>query len=141
MLITYQPTVDIEKSARFTLDNMSTYYQKYGVNWDLAKIVEQVSELDNKDIVCEGEIIGVLRVSVDGEDFHIRDIQIASHYQNKGIGEQVLAHALELAKGYDTGALKLKVFKVSPAHRLYKRNGFELVSEDDRFYYMSKNVS
>jgi hypothetical protein len=41
------------------------------------------------------------------------------------------------AKEHCSRALKLRVFKNSPAVSLYKRHGFGLTNEDERFYYMS----
>jgi hypothetical protein len=49
--------------------------------------------------------------------------------------------ALQSNLGTNLGTIKLKVFKISPAVALYKRNGFEVESEDDRFFHMVAKVS
>jgi GNAT superfamily N-acetyltransferase len=68
-------------------------------------------------------------------------VQVNAPFQNKGIGAHALAESLRLAKQSNAKKLSLKVFKISPAQRLYKREGFILVSEDERFYYMEKEIT
>ena len=49
--------------------------------------------------------------------------------------------AKRLTLNYGLKDLKLRVFKISPAINLYKRNGFTVESEDDRFFNMVAKVS
>jgi len=140
-VIAYQPASDLSKSADITFNNMRSYYEHYSVDWDQAKILEQISDLSNWDILSDDEVVGAIRLSFDSDGCYLRDLQVNEQFRNKGIGAAALAESTRLAKKSGAQKLKLRVFKISPAHHLYKRNGFSLVSEDDRFYYMEQEVS
>ncbi|TVO37421.1 GNAT family N-acetyltransferase [Vibrio algivorus] len=140
MNVSYLPTDDVAFSAELTYQNMSPYYEKYGVEWQQQQIVEQVKSLDNWDIVAEGKVVGTFRLAFDADSCYLRDLQISSFYQNKGVGSAVLKEVERLALQSDSKKVKLKVFKVSPAFHLYQRSGFVVVKEDDRFFYMEKRL-
>ncbi len=140
-MISYQPAGDLSKSAEITYDNMRTYYAHFSVDWKQPKILEQIVNLDNWDILSNGELIGALRLSFDSDGCYLRDLQVSSLFQNKGIGAEALAESVRLAQKSGAKKLSLRVFKISPAHHLYKRKGFTVVREDDRFYYMEKEIS
>ncbi|MEL4430755.1 GNAT family N-acetyltransferase [Shewanella mangrovisoli] len=139
-MVTFRPAKDLAKAAHFTLTNMRPYYEQYSVDWDEAQIEQMTQELVNLDILFEEELVGVVRLSFDIEECWLRDLQVDQCYQNRGIGSIAIAEAERLAKEHGSHILKLKVFKNSPAVHLYKRLGFGLTSEDDRFYYMSRAV-
>ena len=138
--ISFKLTQDLSKSAAITYDNMRSYYEHYGVGWQESKILEQIVDLDNWDILCDGQLIGALRLSFDADSCWLRDLQIIKDFQNKGIGGAVLAEAKRRAEESGAYRLMLKVFKISPAYRLYDKFGFTLTNEDDRFYYMELDV-
>lgn len=140
-MVTFRPTKDLAKAAHFTLSNMQPYYEQYSVDWDQAQIVQMTQELVNFDILFEEKLVGIVRLSFDTEECWLRDLQVDQSYLNRGIGSIAIAEAERLAKEHGSHILKLKVFKNSPAVHLYKRQGFGLTSEDDRFYYMSRAVS
>ena len=140
-MVTFRPTNDLARAANFTLSNMRPYYEQHSVDWDEAKIEKMTRELVNFDILLEEKLVGVIRLSFDIEECWLRDLQVDQSYQNRGIGSIALAEAERLAKEHCSHILKLRVFKNSPAVHLYKRQGFGLTSEDDRFYYMSRAVS
>ena len=71
----------------------------------------------------------------------LRDLQVNPEYQNKGIGAQALAEAKHLAIKSGAKKINLRVFKVSPAFHLYKRNGFTVSHDDDKFYYMEQQIA
>lgn len=139
-MVTFRPTKDLAKAAHFTLSNMRPYYAQYAVDWDQAQIEQMTQDLVNFDILFEEKLVGVVRLSFDTEVCWLRDLQVDQSYQNRGIGSIAIAEAERLAKEHGSHILKLKVFKNSPAVHLYKRQGFGLTSEDDRFYYMSRAV-
>ncbi|RUO76538.1 GNAT family N-acetyltransferase [Pseudidiomarina taiwanensis] len=139
-MVTFRSSKDLAVAAHFTLSNMQQYYDHYAVDWDAAQIEKMTQELVNLDILFQGKLVGVMRLSYDPEACWLRDLQIEQSYQNQGIGSIAIAEALRLAREHCASALKLKVFKNSPAVHLYKRQGFDLTSEDERFYYMSRPV-
>jgi len=140
-VISYQPVCDLSKSAEITYKNMRPYYEHYLVDWEQPKILEQILSLDNWDILSDGEVVGVIRLSFDSNECYLRDLQVSEEFRNKGIGAAALAESTRLALASGAKKLKLRVFKISPAHHLYKRKGFKLVSEDEKFYYMEKATS
>lgn len=124
-----------------TYDNMRSYYEHYSVDWDQARILEQILKLENWDIVLNGEVVGVIRLVFDHENCYLRDLQVCEKFQNKGIGASALDESLRLARESGAIQLRLRAFKISPAHHLYKRLGFSVVTEDDRFFSMTKKIS
>lgn len=140
-MVTFRPAEDLAKAASLTLTNMRQYYEQYSVEWDAAQIEAMTQELVNLDIVLDGEPIGVIRLSFDSEGCYLRDLQVDQKYQNQGIGSYALAEADRLARHSNSQMLRLRVFKNSPAVHLYKRQGFSLTGEDERFYYMSRTVA
>ena len=119
---------------------MRQYYEHYLVDWKQAKILEQILNLDNWDILSGGEIVGAIRLSFDSDECYLRDLQVVEEFRNKGVGTAALVESTRLAQAAGVRKLKLRSFKISPAHHLYKRNGFTLVSEDERFYYMQQVI-
>jgi GNAT superfamily N-acetyltransferase len=140
-MVTYRTANDLSKSAKITYDNMRSYYAHYSVDWKQPKILEQIVGLDNWDILSSGEVIGALRLSFDNDGCYLRDLQVSALFQNKGIGAEALSEAMRLAKKYGAKKIKLRVFKISPAHHLYQRKGFTVVSDDERFYYMEQEIN
>ncbi|GIU44729.1 acetyltransferase [Shewanella sairae] len=132
---------DLASAAELTLRNMQPYYKKYGLNWDSQTILTMTEDLDNHQILLNGEPVGVLRLSFKDDSCQLRDLQVDSRFQNKGIGKQVLSEVVRIAKQasfklIELKFIELKVFKISPAVRLYQAFGFSVVQQDDRFYYM-----
>ena len=60
---------------------------------------------------------------------------ILPEYMNKGIGSYLLEKILNDNENTSLIA-KLTVLKINPAISLYQRHGFEIVKEDEIFYYM-----
>jgi ribosomal protein S18 acetylase RimI-like enzyme len=91
---------------------------------------------DYNIIVVNNKDIGVFAVdeSCYGESY-ISEISLIEEYQNKGIGTDILNKLLtkNKEKGLKT---KLKVFKNSPAKRLYERLGFSIYGENESHYQM-----
>ncbi|RUO69401.1 GNAT family N-acetyltransferase [Idiomarina ramblicola] len=140
-MISYQPTTNLSKSADITYQNMRSYYERYSVDWDQPKIVEQISCLQNWDILLDGEVVGALRLEFDDGGCYLRDLQVSEPFQNKGIGAAALTESFRLARESHAQQIRLRVFKISSAHNLYKRFGFKVVSEDDRFFNMALDTA
>ena len=140
-MVTFRPAEDLAKAAHVTLSNMRPYYQQYSVDWDEAQIENMTQQLVNFDILLQEKPVGVMRLSFDAEECWLRDLQVEQHFQNRGIGAIALAEVERLATEHCCKMLQLRVFKTSPAVHLYRRQGFDLTSEDERFYYMSRLLS
>jgi GNAT superfamily N-acetyltransferase len=139
-VVSYQQTKDLSASAKMTFLNMRSYYEQYSVEWDSLKIEEQIRDLTNFDIMLNGEIVGAIRLVFDDDSCYIRDLQVSEQHQGKGLGALAFTECERLAVEAGVNRLKLRVFKISPAFRLYERVGFVVDSADDRFYNMSKKL-
>lgn len=137
-MISYQKCQQLSQTAEITYNNMLPYYKHYAVDWDKNKIEKQIANLQNWDILYGGEIIGAFRLDFESSHCYLRDLQIKSKFQNKGIGAKALEECQRLALQQDMRNIRLKVFKISPAYNLYVREGFIVCKEDERFYYMEK---
>ena len=140
-MITYQRCQDLSHSANITYNNMQPYYAHHNVDWDQANILQLIAELDNWDIISNGEVIGAIRLAFDSEGCYLRDLQVSTEHQNQGIGAQAIQEAKRLALNAGANTLRLRVMKISPAYHLYARNGFVTSHEDERFYYMEQDIS
>ncbi|WP_369743968.1 GNAT family N-acetyltransferase [Pseudidiomarina sp. PP-1MA] len=140
-MISFQRTENLSASALMTYENMRSYYEHYAVDWDCSKIEEQIRDLVNFDLLLKGEVVGAIRLAFDNDSCYVRDLQVSHNHQNKGFGAAALAECERLAINSGTNCLKLRVFRISPAYKLYVRSGFVVDSEDERFYNMSKMLS
>ena len=140
MDITFQRSKNLHDAAILTFSNMRSYYERYAVDWDAKLIEEKTRDLENYDICFGANIIGIFRLQYENSYCYLRDIQVKPSYQNRGIGQIVLNEVkrLSLKKGLHT--VKLRVFKISPAIELYKRNGFITESEDERFLNLETHL-
>ena len=139
--ITFIRSENLQRAANFTFENMHVYYEQFAPDWDATKVLEVTSNLDNFDILFQGEVVGVMRLEFEDECCVLRDLQVIQDFQSKGIGKKALVEAKRLATRANLSSLKLRVLKISPAIKLYERNGFVLQSEDERFFYMAAEVS
>ena len=136
----FKPAQDLSRAAKLTLENMSSYYQRFDVNWDEAQVIESTKALDNYDLFSESEFIGIMRVEYTDSSCWLRDLQVRPECQNKGYGALAIEEVVRMARQRDRHQVELKVFKCSPAHHLYRRVGFSVRSEDERFYYMVRSI-
>jgi ribosomal protein S18 acetylase RimI-like enzyme len=121
---------EYEFGLSLTRSNMLGYYRKHGLIWrnDLFRASWDRSE---NYIVEWAEIpIGVLRLDVEGEALHVRDIHIVSTHRNLGAGTFLLGRAREIGRARGLSLLRLRVFSDNPAAVLYRRAGFRTVGEE-----------
>jgi GNAT superfamily N-acetyltransferase len=86
-------------------------------------------------ILLANEPVGLLKVSRDGMDWDLIQIQLAPSLQGQGFGAQIIQSVISEAR--DAGAsLKLDVLKVNPARRLYERLGFTVITETAHLFEM-----
>jgi ribosomal protein S18 acetylase RimI-like enzyme len=91
---------------------------------------------DCAQIVLVGdEAVGLLKVSRDGGDWYVHQIQLKPLWQGQGLGTWLIQSVIDDAR--TAGAsLRLDVLKANPARRLYERLGFIVVEETPRVYEM-----
>lgn len=120
---------------------MRDYYAQFAPDWDESKVLSVTANLINYDIQIDGDTVGVMRLEYEGNTCILRDLQVIPSAQNKGIGSAAIKEAERLALEANSNSLTLRVFKISPAVSLYKRAGFIVQSEDDRFFNMVKPLN
>jgi ribosomal protein S18 acetylase RimI-like enzyme len=130
---------DIEFLINLRNETMLTHFLNAGITQNIENIREIVLyRLDCAQIIIiNGEKGGLVKVIKKKGVWELYQIQIATKYQGKGIGSQIIMEVLRNAKqmGVD---VTLNVLKNNPAKRLYKRLGFTIHKEDLYFYNMVK---
>lgn len=135
------PTTNLQRAAEFTFANMRDYYAQFAPDWDESKVLSVTANLINYDIQIDGDTVGVMRLEYESNTCILRDLQVIPSAQNKGIGSAAIKEAERLALEANSNSLTLRAFKISPAVSLYKRAGFIVQSEDDRFFNMIKPLN
>ncbi|WP_448566174.1 GNAT family N-acetyltransferase [Thalassotalea ganghwensis] len=86
-------------------------------------------------ILFNGEPIGLVKLGLLTDRFHIRQLQILNEFCNIGIGSKVLSLIKEKAKQRSL-PITLNVLLENPAKRLYEREGFVIEGQNDIEYQM-----
>lgn len=141
MKITFVPSSDLQRAADVTFENMRDYYAQFSPNWNASKVLDVTTELINYDIQLDAKTVGVMRLQFEQSNCILRDLQVISGAQNQGIGSAAIKEVEKLALKANASAITLRVFKISPAVSLYKKVGFVILSEDERFFNMAKRLS
>ncbi len=117
---------------------MDVYLSDAGIETSEAYHLSRINEHyeDSNIILCDSQVIGLLKLGVLDESVHIRQFQILPEFQNRGIGAKVL----ELVKRKATELnlpVTLSVLLHNPAKSLYLRSGFKVI-EKNEFEYQLK---
>ena len=93
-------------------------------------------ESEKQLILIDDERVGYLELSERDETLHIINIQISSHHQGKGLGDQVMRDLLKRASSRGCG-VELGVFKVNTrALKFYERLDFHIVGSSETHWEM-----
>ncbi|QUJ66230.1 GNAT family N-acetyltransferase [Photobacterium sp. GJ3] len=129
MKVTFVRGTDLFFAEHLTKTNMSGYYQTHGIVWDRHQFLCSWDEFDNYE-VYDGQIrVGVVRLSYSESTTYLRDLQLVSDVQGKGIGTQCLDIVRHHALKRKSQRLVLRVFRENPAIKLYESKGFTKRSE------------
>lgn len=111
----------------FDLDNIDRHYLQSGG-------VFYVGHID-------GAIIGTSAVRrMDDNRCEIKRIYVRDDFRGRGFGKKLFLKALEFAgQNYSVAVLKTDA-RLTDATRLYLKNGFSVVKEEDGVVYFSKNM-
>lgn len=90
---------------------------------------------DNSIILFQQQPIGRMLVDREAGTFVLVDIAIVAGFRNKGIGSYLIKHLMKEA-AREGKAIKLFVYRQSPALQLYQRLGFSIVAGDDVYLEM-----
>ena len=86
-------------------------------------------------VECGGEIAGYTVVAIAAEEGHLLNLSVAAPWQRQGVGRQLLAFVLRLARDYSTVKIVLEVRPSNLAARaLYAAAGFAEVGLRRGYY-------
>lgn len=90
-------------------------------------------------IALDGSDVGWLQCALQNDALFVVQLFIDAPFQGRGIGTEVLDRVV--GEGRALGrATALGVLKTNPALRLYARLGFVITHEDDRKFYMRRDL-
>jgi GNAT superfamily N-acetyltransferase len=97
----------------------------------------QVDEV--RIITLDGADIGWLQSRTQDSTFFLAQFFVEAPLQRRGIGTAVM-HRLFDEAAHTGHAMTLAMVKINPAKRLYDRLGFRVAHEDDRRFYMRREL-
>lgn len=74
------------------------------------------------------------------EALFIAQIIVERRFQRRGVGTEIMKRLIADAAQMGLPLL-LSVVKINPARRLYQRLGFQITHEDERKYYMKRDIN
>lgn len=111
----------------FDLDDPKKYYIDQGGMFYVLEI--------------DGKVVGTIGVINKGKIAELKRWYVDKDYQGKGYGSQLLDKAILYCK--EKGFKKIEFEtnkKFTKAHLLYKKRGFKTIKEDERSFYMEKEL-
>ena len=95
---------------------------------------------------CGGNVVGAVWTRIIDDYGHIdKDtpslaMSIYKDFRGFGIGTALMNKMIKLLKSKDYARVSLSVQKANCAYKLYKKVGFEVISENDEDYIMVKKL-
>lgn len=99
-----------------------------------ARILTQV-----RIITLDGADVGWIQATTRNDGLFVAQLFVDGPFQRRGIGTEVMNRVIADA-ARSNQAVQLAVVKTNPALRLYERLGFRITHEDDRKFYMKRDV-
>lgn len=121
-----------------TCQAMNRYYEHYGFLWSNDGFDTAWAGRKSWLICRDDEVLGYVSVSLDDDALFIRELHLSETYRGQGAGAWVLEQMVEKASALGLGALRLTVFKINPASKLYLRHGLHIVREEHCFWQMER---
>ncbi len=100
------------------------HYERVMYRYECAQVIER-----------DGIASGIFKVTRDGSEWHLVQIQLAPALQGQGIGQALIVELCAEARAHGA-ALNLRVLHANPARHLYERLGFQIVEVGGHDYGM-----
>lgn len=123
---------------------ISTYFEIEEADRELARDPYKIAESGGYifSLVSDNEVLGVCALFNEGNDvYELARMAVSPLHQGKGLGDKLISVCLE--KLPLIGAKKVYLVsntKLKPAISLYKKHGFEVVSEGQHPVYSRANI-
>ena len=112
--------------------------------WNEEEVVTRFKEKFKPEevqiISVDGVDAGWLQTSEAEKEIHLIQIHLRQDFRSAGIGSRIIRNLMRDA-GNKNKAVSLFVFSNNPARQLYKRLGFEIVSENAEKLLMRWNLN
>lgn len=90
----------------------------------------------------DGKIVGTIAVIKKENTAELKRWYVDKNFQGKGYGSKLLDKVILFCKENGINKIEFETNKkFTKAHVLYKRRGFKVVEEDDRSFYMEKELN
>jgi len=116
---------------------LSSEQIKYMLNWMYApqKLAEQLESGHHFFVIEENNealgFIGIEPACPTSDALRIHKIYILPNQQGKGLGKQLIDHAMEFARHRNLSRLHLNVNRFNKAVDFYRHIGFSIIGEED----------
>ncbi|MBH3345642.1 MULTISPECIES: GNAT family N-acetyltransferase [Pseudomonas] len=131
---------DLTFARDLTRRLMLPYYHQYDLLW-VEQAFDQAWQWREQWLVTDTDaVLGFCSLSQDSQALFIRELHLLPAYQGQGIGSWVLETLAQWAAQRRLALLRLMVFRTNPARRLYQRQGFVEMGEDDCFVRMQRRI-
>ena len=129
---------DLELIWQFQKESMRPHVEAQTGVWEEDARRERILSSDPaayEIIMVEGQPIGCCMVESLEDALRLVRLYLLPAYQGRGIGSAFMRDLCVRANSSRI-PINLRVYKVSPAKRLYERFGFETTCESDTHYHM-----
>ena len=130
---------DLSILDRIHTENMKSYVEKI-YPWNPTLFVDNFLPQDYQAIEVETRIAGFIKVVSTEDSIYLAEIQIDSHYQNQGIGTNIINTLIDRAR-LEQKRLWLRVIRGNPAEKLYQRLGFTIFEETTTHKKMQQGIA
>jgi ribosomal protein S18 acetylase RimI-like enzyme len=133
---------DIEYCARLYFEGMEKAIRELKIDIDahMAGFAKRWDVVQVRLVTHEATDIGWLQSFLEDDALFLAQLFVESAWRNRGIGTNVVEGLIKDAAAAGR-AITLGVVKTNPALRLYQRLGFRTTHEDERKFYMRRDMS
>jgi GNAT superfamily N-acetyltransferase len=110
--------------------NMAAQAVGFREQWELTQV---------RIITFNSSDVGWLQSTMQDDVLFVAQLFVDGPFQRQGIGTEVMHRLIGEAARLNQ-AVCLAVVKINPALRLYERLGFKITHEDDRKFYMKRDL-
>jgi ribosomal protein S18 acetylase RimI-like enzyme len=132
---------DFDYCARLYFEEMESTIKQLNLDMDgrIAGFRRRWEVAQVRIITLDGADIGWLQSVVEDDALFLGQLFVDRNLRGRGIGTQLVKGLIEEAASASR-AVTLGVVKTNPALRLYERLGFRTTHEDERKFYMRRDL-